>query len=38
MATLYHNLGIDAWNTTIVDPTGRPQHLLDQGRPLAEVI
>ncbi|MFP6619387.1 MAG: DUF1501 domain-containing protein, partial [Pirellulaceae bacterium] len=29
LATLYHNLGIDTVSTTIVDPTGRPQYLLD---------
>jgi hypothetical protein len=29
-ATLYHNLGIDPATTTIVDPTGRPQHLADR--------
>jgi uncharacterized protein (DUF1501 family) len=36
-ATLYHNLGIDARRTTILDPTGRPQYLLDAGEPIAEV-
>ena len=30
-ATLYHNLGIDLATTTLVDPNGRPQHLLDRG-------
>ncbi len=29
-ATLYHNLGIDPMTTTIKDPTGRPQYLVDQ--------
>ncbi|HLJ93206.1 MAG TPA: DUF1501 domain-containing protein [Gemmataceae bacterium] len=29
MATLYHNLGIDPATATIVDPTGRPQHLVE---------
>lgn len=29
-ATLYHNLGIDPATTTIIDPTGRPQHLVDR--------
>ena len=29
LATLYHNLGIDPETTTINDPTGRPQHLVD---------
>jgi hypothetical protein len=28
-ATLYHNLGINPATTTIVDPTGRPQHLVE---------
>jgi hypothetical protein len=28
-ATLYHNLGINPSTTTIADPTGRPQHLVD---------
>ena len=30
-ATLYHNLGIDPATTTLTDPNGRPQHLLDGG-------
>jgi hypothetical protein len=29
-ATLYHNLGLDLSRTMIVDPTGRPQHLIDR--------
>ena len=29
-ATLYHNLGLDPATTTIMDPTGRPQHLVEQ--------
>ncbi len=29
LATLYHNLGIDAAATTLTDPTGRPQHLTE---------
>jgi uncharacterized protein (DUF1501 family) len=28
-ATLYHNLGINPATTTIADPTGRPQHLVE---------
>jgi hypothetical protein len=28
-ATLYHSLGVDPETTTIVDPTGRPQHLVE---------
>lgn len=37
-ATLYHNLGIDARNTALTDPQGRPQILLDEGVPLPELI
>jgi hypothetical protein len=37
-ATLYHNLGIRARQTTIEDPTGRPQYLLEQGEPLSELV
>lgn len=37
-ATLYHNLGINARRTTITDPTGRPQYLLDHGEPLPELL
>jgi hypothetical protein len=29
-ATLYHNLGINPETTTILDPTGRPQHLVER--------
>jgi hypothetical protein len=36
-ATLYHNLGIDVSKTFIVDPTGRPQHLIDKA-PLRELV
>jgi hypothetical protein len=28
-ATLYHNMGLNPATTTINDPTGRPQHLVD---------
>lgn len=38
MATLYHNLGINAAATTVVDPTGRPQYLLDRGQPISELV
>ena len=37
-ATLYHNLGINAATTTIVDTTGRPQYLLDEGEPIRELV
>lgn len=37
-ATLYRSLGIDALQTTILDPRGRPQYLLDAGEPIRELI
>lgn len=37
IATLYHNLGIDTRSTTIVDPTGRPQFLVEH-EPVSELI
>lgn len=37
-ATLYRNLGIDPSTTTLLDPNGRPQHLLDGGEPIREVV
>lgn len=37
-ATLYRNLGIDHARTTITDPNGRPQHLLEQGEPIRELV
>ncbi len=36
--TLYHNLGIDARQVTLLDPQGRPQFVLDEGEPLREVV
>jgi hypothetical protein len=36
-ATLYHNLGINPATTTIIDPTGRPQHLV-QYQALRELV
>ncbi len=36
-ATLFHNLGIDTASTTLIDPTGRPQFLVDRD-PIAELI
>jgi hypothetical protein len=36
-ATLYHNLGINPETTTITDPTGRPQHIIDSAV-LREVV
>ena len=37
VATLYHNLGLDTSATTIPDPAGRPQYLVDQP-PLPELV
>jgi hypothetical protein len=37
-ATLYHVLGIDPSATTLTDPNGRPQHLLEHGEPLRELV
>ena len=37
-ATLYHRLGIDLNQTTILDPTGRPQYLLDHREPIRELV
>ena len=39
LATIYHNLGINASTTTVRDRTGRPQFLVDPGHePIAELI
>jgi hypothetical protein len=37
-ATIYHNLGIDVSNTTIVDSAGRPQYLVDHREPIRELL
>lgn len=37
VATLYHNLGIDPMSTTIEDPTGRPQYLVDHRQHIREL-
>jgi hypothetical protein len=37
VATMYHHMGIDPRATTVEDPTGRPQFLVDQGRPISEL-
>jgi Protein of unknown function (DUF1501) len=37
VATLYHNLGVDTATTTISDPTGRPQYLVDH-QPIRELV
>ena len=38
LATLYHQLGLDANKTTIQDLAGRPQYLVDHHQPLPELI
>ena len=38
VGTIYHNLGLDPMSTTIVDPTGRPQFLVDKREPIAELV
>ncbi len=38
-STLYHNLGIDATTTTVMDLTGRPHYLVDDNvQPIRELI
>ncbi|MEC8556283.1 MAG: DUF1501 domain-containing protein [Planctomycetota bacterium] len=37
ISTIYHQLGINTATTTIQDPTGRPQYLVDHD-PIAELI
>lgn len=36
-ATLYQHLGIDARQTTLFDPQGRPQYVLDEAEPISEL-
>lgn len=38
VATIYKNLGIDPMTTTLRDPTGRPQFLVDERNPLPELV
>ena len=38
IGTAYHNLGIDVMNTTLSDPTGRPQFLVDLREPMRELV
>ena len=37
-ATLYHILGINPGTTTLTDPNGRPQFLLDRGSVIRELV
>ena len=34
----HHNIGIDPMVTTVTDPTGRPQFLVDKRIPLPELV
>jgi len=36
-ATIYHNLGMNPHTTNMLDPTGRPQHLID-AEPIRELL
>jgi uncharacterized protein (DUF1501 family) len=38
LATLYHHLGIDYENVTLPDGTGRPVHIVQNGRAIPELI
>lgn len=38
IATIYHNLGIDPQTTTLIDPSGRPQYLVENREPVRELI
>lgn len=38
ISTIYHNLGIDTMTTTVNDPTGRPQYLVDHRDPVRELV
>jgi hypothetical protein len=37
-ATFYHQLGIDPRTTTLRDPNGRPQYLVEHPEPISELI
>lgn len=38
MATLFHNLGVDAPRTTVTDAVDRPHYILDVGEALPELV
>lgn len=37
-ATIYHQLGIDVEQTTLQDPNGRPQYLVNHRQPIHELV
>jgi hypothetical protein len=38
LATIYHHLGIDSAKVTLNDLNGRPVHIVENGKPIAELI
>lgn len=38
VATVYHNMGINPETTTLTDPTGRPQYLIEKRIPIREIL
>jgi hypothetical protein len=38
VATLYKNLGIDPQSTTLQDPTGRPQYVVENRNVISELV
>ncbi len=38
LATIYHNLGINTMSATVVDPSGRPQYLVEHREPIKELL
>jgi hypothetical protein len=38
VATIYHNLGINPATTTLVDPSGRPQYLIEKRDVIRELV
>ena len=38
VSTIYHNLGIDTMNTTLVDPAGRPRYLVKHRDTIPELV
>jgi uncharacterized protein (DUF1501 family) len=38
LATIYHHLGIDYENTMLPDQTGRPMHIVQNGRAIPELV